>query len=198
MPSTTDFALYYASRGFWVFPVGQDKHPLIKWADFCTLDEKQIHSWWDKEFTQAGIGVVTGAKSGIVVLDIDAGHGGNESLIRLLVDWGEIPLTAETVTGGGGRHIVFIHPGIEIRNSAGKLGNGLDIRGDGGYIVAPPSLHPSGKRYEWAQNKKLSQTPLAHIPGWLIRLLTEPEHTDETPHQAAQPLDRRIASGARN
>lgn len=198
MPTTTEFALYYASRGFYVFPVGQDKHPLIKWADLCTRDEKQIKTWWDKEFTTAGIGIVTGAKSGIVVLDIDAGHGGDTSLINLLVEWGEIPVTAETITGGGGRHIVFIHPGIEIRNSASKIGKGLDIRGDGGYIVAPPSLHPSGRRYEWAAGHKLSQTSLAQMPGWLIRLLIEPDHTDSASRPLAQPIDRQIISGARN
>lgn len=199
MVSTTEFAIYYASRGFYVFPVNKEKHPLVDWDDLCTRDEKQIRQWWDRQFKDAGIGIATGAKSGIVVLDVDPGKGGNESYINLLVEWGELPITAETITGGGGRHLIFVHPGTEIRNSASKIGKGLDIRGDGGYIVAPPSPHESGRRYEWAPGRKLSQTPLAPMPGWLIRLLVGPEQTDDTPrHIAAQPIDRRIESGARN
>lgn len=199
MTSTTDFAIYYASRGFYVFPVGKDKKPLVDWDDLCTIDEKQIRQWWDKQYPQAGIGLVTGAKSGIVAMDIDPRHGGNESIIRLMVDWGELPVTAETVTGGGGRHIIFIHPGVHIGNKTNIPLPGLDFRGDGGYIVAPPSPHESGRRYEWAVGRKLSQTPLAPMPGWLTRLYLGPEPTQqEQQARIAAPVDKRIGAGARN
>jgi hypothetical protein len=97
-----------------------------------------------------GIAVRTGAESGLVVLDVDPQHGGDDTLAELLAAHGVLPITVECFTGGGGRHIYFRHPGGEVRNSAGKVGPGLDIRGDGGYVVAPPSPHPSGRRYEWS------------------------------------------------
>lgn len=197
--SVIDFALYYARRGMQVFPVDTHKHPLVKWADEATRDEERIKAWWEKQFPGAGVGIATGARSGIVVLDIDVGKGGPESLMRLLVDWGQLPNTPETITGGGGRHIIFRHPGVDVRNSASKLGPGLDIRGDGGYIVAPPSMHESGNKYRWEPGARLSQTELAEMPGWLVRLLVEPQNADGKPqHMPAQEIPDTIPNGARN
>src|SRR5258706_5874700 len=91
-----------------------------------------------------------------------------------------------------GRHIYFKHPGIECRSSAGKLGRGIDIRGDGGYVVETPSIHPNGNRYEWIT--KPSQIQLADMPEWMIELLRE----HETYIYEPQAGTGHIISGERN
>ena len=81
-------------------------------------------------------------------MDIDPRHDGNESLDALIAEYGELPMTVEAETGGGGRHPIFRHPGGEIHNRT-NIRPGIDVRGDGGYIVAPPSTHISGQHYTW-------------------------------------------------
>ena len=86
--------------------------------------------------------------------------------------------------------ISFKHPGVEVRNSAGKLGRGLDIRGDGGYVVAPPSIHPNGKQYQWVVSPR--DFPLADMPEWMVELLQEKNEIKEPPQNGS------ILSGERN
>ena len=88
--------------------------------------------------------------TGIVIFDIDKGHGGEDSLQRLQARHAALPRTPEVRTGGGGRHLYFRYPGMMLRNRTG-LAPGLDLRAEGGYVVAPPSLHPSGQHYTWAE-----------------------------------------------
>lgn len=136
-----DDALRYAERGWLVLPLRpREKVPLGAHGLLdATTDPTVISAWPD----DANIGIRTGAVSGIVVLDADAGHGGLESLDLL-----RLPETATVLTGGGGLHYYFAHPGHEVRNATGLL-PGIDLRGDGGYVVAPRSTHPNGNRYEW-------------------------------------------------
>jgi putative DNA primase/helicase len=108
-----------------------------------------------------------GRKSGLVALDVDPRSGGDASLCELIEAHGELPNTLEAVTGGGGSHIFFAHPGVTFKNSSSVLGEGLDVKTDGGYVVAAPSLHASGKRYSW----RTRRSP-ASMPGWLLKLLT--------------------------
>lgn len=100
------------------------------------------------------------------------------------------------MTGGGGRHIIFAHPGIEIGNTKGDPADGLDIRGDGGYIVAPPSVHPSGKRYEWEPSSLPSKTELAKMPVWLVEMLTHKNNGNG--HKPTEPIGETISEGGRN
>lgn len=178
------FAQAYAQRGWQSFPLKpKEKTPFLKWADVATCDEKMITGWFDN-YPDANIGIACGSRSGIVVLDVDAGHGGYESLTKLIQTHGALPETPVSKTGSGGEHIFFKHPGVEIRNSAGKLGPGLDIRGDGGYVVAPPSLHPNGNTYEW-----MVDTELADMPEWMIEALREapkPEVKNTTPGEVVE------------
>ena len=141
-------ALAYTRRGWRVFPCApRGKVPLTAHGlKDASTDEKQLTDWWDR-WPSANIGVATGAESGFFVLDVD-GKDGNESLATLEREHGPLPTTVEAKTGGGGRHLLFKHPGQAVKNSAGRLGPGLDVRGDGGYIVAPSSIHPTGKSYE--------------------------------------------------
>jgi len=191
MTQTIEYAKAYAGKGWQVFPLRpREKTPAIKWADVATNDAATFGDWWRGA---ENIGIATGARSGIVVLDVDAGHGGEESLAALVAEHGDLPETVTAKTGGGGRHIIFNHPGVEIHNSAGKLGAGLDIRGDGGYIVAPPSIHPNGNAYQWT--KRPSQTPLADLPQWIIDALVKPADAAPAP---ALTLDGVFPAGTRN
>lgn len=192
-------ALYYAGRGWQVFPItpGKKEPPLCLWKADATTDQAIIKSWWHKT-PDANVGIATGARSGIVVLDVDPRHGGDESLLALTSENGKLPDTVESMTGSGGRHIIFAHPGVEIGNTSNNPAQGLDIRGDGGYIVAPPSLHPNGKKYEWEPSSKPSQTELASMPSWLLSLLKVKQPANGNGKHAAEPVGEAITEGGRN
>ena len=145
-------ALELAERGWPVFPVKpKQKIPRIKeWQKVATIDPNIVRGWWT-QWPNANVGIATGEGSNLVVLDVDVKDGkcGDESLAELERQLGDLPTTVEVVTGTGGRHIYFIYPNnSEIRNSASQLGPGLDVRGEGGYVVVPPSIHPdTGRTY---------------------------------------------------
>ncbi|HWP00704.1 MAG TPA: bifunctional DNA primase/polymerase [Methylococcus sp.] len=169
-----DAALRYLARGWSVIPVlPGSKRPLVPWLMFQQRrpTPAQVHDWF-RRWPDANVAVVTGTVSGLVVLDIDVQHGGAESLARLEQIHGALPSTLEAVTGGGGRHLYFAHPGGILHNRVG-IEPGIDLRGDGGYVVAPPSLHPSGRRYRWAPTVDFDTAPAA-MPGWLTRRLLQP------------------------
>jgi hypothetical protein len=166
--SMLEAALAYAKRGWPVFPChsivngkctcgkpdcsSPGKHPRTKngFKD-ATTDEATIREWWRK-WPNANIGIATGSESGLFVLDIDPEHGGEQSLQQLKDKYGPLPETARVRTGSGGWHYYFRYPaGLRLPNSSSKLGPGIDTRGDGGYVIAPPSLHVSGRRYEWVE-----------------------------------------------
>lgn len=131
----------YSSKGYPLFPVATDKRPFVRWKEGATTDQRKLAQWW-QEWPNAMIGMPTGSKSGIVVLDVDVKNDVNG--LETLKDNGwleEIPeSTVEVETPSGGRHYYFEAPvNTEIRNSAGKIGPGLDVRGEGGFIILPPS-----------------------------------------------------------
>ena len=188
-------ALAYAARGWAVFPLHSilsgrcscrrddcphpAKHPLARHGlHDATTDEVTIRSWWDRR-PWANIGVATGAPSGIVVIDVDPRSGGHRSLTRLERTTGPLPATLTARTGGGGLHLVYAHPGGDIRNTAGRLPGvtgtlpGIDLRADGGYIVAAPSRHRSGQWYCWID----PDTALAAAPRWLRQSARRPSRT---------------------
>lgn len=172
-----DLSLKYSEIGWQTFQLRErDKVPLVKWADVATCEKNTLLGWWEYN-PNANIGIVCGRRSGIVVLDVDKDKGGFDSLQQLQNRYGKLPATPTSATGSGGEHLFFAYPEhATIRNSAGKLGAGLDIRGDGGYVVAPPSVHPNGKRYKWVVLP--SETPLAPVPDWIIELLSEKQAAD--------------------
>lgn len=164
-----DTALRYLARGWCVLPLrARDKRPLIAWESLQSEGptSEQVADWFNR-WPAANIGIVTGEISNLVVLDIDSKHGGDASLARLERRFGPLPETIEVTTGGGGRHLYFTHPGGLIRNRTG-LAQGIDLRGDGGYIVAPPSIHPSGHPYAWAEGYSPEDVALAALPRWLL------------------------------
>ncbi len=192
MTPTLAFVKDYASKGFDTFPLKpKDKIPFVKWADVATRDETMLSGWWDN-YPDSNVGVACGERSGIVVLDIDKDKEGYESLTTLQNKYGKLPESPVSKTGSGGEHIFFKYPkGVDIRNSAGKLGKGLDIRANGGYVVAPPSLHPNGNSYEWVIDL---ETELAEMPDWMIDLLKEEKQISEKPLN----INEKIVEGGRN
>jgi hypothetical protein len=179
-------ALSYAAAGWQVIPLHSirdgactcgkadcarpGKHPRTKnGLKDGTTDSTVIERWW-RQWANANIGVTTGAVSGIVALDIDPRHSGDESLKAFIHEHGELPATVEAVTGGGGAHLFFMHPGGTVKNRTGLL-LGIDVRGDGGYIVAPPSAHISGGQYRWRDGHAPLQIKVAAIPPALLELL---------------------------
>lgn len=178
---TIDFAKFYIDQGWQVLPLRtKDKKPLIPWKSGGSTDLNTVTGWFDM-WQNANIGIVTGKNSGIIVLDVDPKHGGQETLLRLIDEYGVLPDTPISHTGGGGLHYVFAYPGYEISNSAGKLGAGLDIRADGGQICAPPSVHASGNQYKWDEHYKPSKFKPAQMPIWMIELLSREKEVSVMP-----------------
>jgi len=153
----------------------------------ATTDEAIIRKWW-REYPDANIGVATGS---IVVIDVD-GPEGERALASLIAQHGPLPETLESRTGrlDGGRQLFFAANGYTIRNSAGKLVQGLDVRGQGGYVVAPRSIHPSGKQYEWIRT-----AGVAPLPKWIEQKLRSPARSGESSN--GQKINR-ITAGRRN
>lgn len=180
------FALQYASAGLPVFPVFEarrngscacgnkrcpnpGKHPRVKWRDEATTDKKKIETWW-KKWPRASIGGVGGE---FFCFDVDPKSEGYESLAALIEEHGALPDTAVALTGEykgeRGTHYWFKTPKGKTVGTRAGIRDGLDLRGEGGYAVLPPSRHYSGTEYEWA-------TPFEDIvepPKWLLELLPE-------------------------
>jgi hypothetical protein len=154
------------------------KHPRVAGGvKTATTDLAQIESWWRK-WPTANVAIRTGAASGLVVIDVDPDHDGEISLTNLVRECGQVPEGRVVSTGGGGRHLYFRHPGTPVRNDVGRrLGPGIDVRGDGGYVLAPPSRHVSGKRYVVA----MLPTELPELPDWISQRLQPVVTTQERP-----------------
>ena len=172
--------------------MGLNKSPLTPHGfKDASLDPGIVSAWWTT-FPDAGIGIPTGAGTGFVVLDEDPRHGGTESLAALTAEYGPLPPGPVSRTGGGGHHYLYRHPGGTVPNAVG-IRPGLDIRGDGGYIVVPPSGHPSGGTYEWIT--PLEGTKLSLPPPWLIHLL---DSRTATPHRTELGPDGKVPHGQRH
>jgi hypothetical protein len=168
--TTRDAAQAYLERGWSVIPIRpREKRPMIAWRRYQesspSLDD--VDAWFTR-WPSANVAIVTGAVSGLVVVDIDPGHGGSRSLEALEREHGPLRGTVEAKSGGGGRHLYFAHPGGTVHNRV-DLVPGIDLRGDGGLIVAPPSVHPSGNRYQWVSGRAPGETALAQLPRWFLR-----------------------------
>jgi hypothetical protein len=166
--SQLDCALSYASLGLPVFPTKPNKSPYTpRGFKDATTDPEAIRAWW-RQWPDAGIGIPTGKSSGWLVLDIDPRHGGDATLTALVEEHDDLPTTAHATTPTGGSHFFFKYPShVEIGNSAGKLGKGLDVRGEGGYVVAPG--RDSSRRWTNALDP-------AEAPDWMTEALLSEKH----------------------
>ena len=157
-------ALALAARGFHIFPCRpREKRP----ASANGLKDGSRQSdismgWWRKQ-PDNNVAVATGAASGIFVVDVD-GLDAEATLRQLEAEHGALPATVEVITARG-RHIYFKWPHEPVRNSAGKIGTHIDVRGEGGYVLCPPSIHPSGRSYSWSVD---SADHIEEAPAWLL------------------------------
>jgi bifunctional DNA primase/polymerase-like protein/primase-like protein/D5-like protein len=181
-------ALEYAQAGFRVFPVhairagacscgggkgcAPGKHPIgplvPKGVKDASVEVQKIEAWWSR-VPDANIGIATGATSDLVVLDVD-GPLGEQTLTDFETRYGALPRTRQVKTGKG-RHLYFRYPAkVTHLKSVARKNLGLDVRGDGGYVVAPPSLHASGRRYEF----EVIDASIAECPTWVVDYANDP------------------------
>jgi len=207
-PSHLPAALAYVQRLAWpVFPVHgvvdgrctcgkpecprPGKHPVGRLVPRglidATFDPDTVTRWWTTMPT-ANIGVPTGVGSGIIALDVDTLKNGDEGLDTLQTQNAPLPDTVMALTGSGGYHYLFQHPGagVKIRNSVETLGSGLDVRGDGGYIIVAPSRHASGRTYEWEASSHPKEHPLAPVPAWLLARIVDAPRPATPPPSGGQ------------
>jgi hypothetical protein len=168
------------------------KHPIAALArnglKDATTDPTTVGNWWLKAAT-ANVGIATGPQAGIWVLDVDT--EGLRVLPELVAAHGDLPLTPTAKTGSGGRHYFFRYVD-GLTNSRGALPNGIDVRGAGGYVVAPPSNHVQGA-YEWLPDLSPDETPVADAPAWLIEMILGGRPVrSEAPNGHADGHDRAI------
>jgi hypothetical protein len=196
--ATADAALDYLGHGWSVIPVEpRGKKPLLAWTEFQNRRPRpeEVLAWFDRH-PRANLAIVTGALSGVVVVDIDPGHGGDAALELLVREHGPLPATPTARSGGGGLHFYFAHPGVPTPNRAG-LRPGIDVRGDGGCVVAPPSLHASGERYRWLDSRAPRDVAPAPLPDWLLLLATGRSRGRKLA-EWRQLVQARIPEGRRN
>jgi hypothetical protein len=207
-----DNALAYAARGWAVLPLHcvrdgrctcgspacarPAKHPIgrlvPRGVKDATTDQVTIRPWW-AEFPDANVGIATGAVSGLVVLDVDPRHRGDDSLAALERQHGPLLQSVRAMTGGGGSHPYFSHPGGIVSNKV-AIAPGLDVRGDGGYVVAPPSIHETGRRYEWDAGASPGEAALQAPPAWLLTLISN----GGSERRRADGITLEIREGERN
>ena len=191
-------ALIYATKYNWaVFPVSPDtKKPLTPHGcKNAKKDPGAIRSWW-KRWPNASIGVATGSASNLIVIDEDIdedkGLNGYHSIKAWERENGELPETVRAITGRGGAHVYYGYDGNDIKNRTGLL-EGVDVRGEGGYIIAPPSFHPNGTQYQWECDP--NETKLSEVDDTVKRLLSIKK--DGIPGEKFQ-LPQVIEAGHRN
>jgi len=181
--NTKEIALQYLRKGLSIIPlispsmasndlskeeyIRKCKTPLVGWKEYQKRlpSADEVAGWFDK-WPNANIGIVTGTVSGIVVFDLDSEHA-----VEYAGNKGGFPETAKVKTGKG-YHVYVKHPGFEIRNDVRKELD-LDIRADGGYVVAPPSCHGSGRHYEWEEGFSIFEIDPAECEPWMIDYLKE-------------------------
>ncbi len=170
-----DSATFYSNRNIKVIPIRkQDKKPLTNhgWKD--ASDDKVVLQEWNRLFPNCNIGIPTGTINNIFVVDVD-GEIGTQSLIALENIYGK--LDAPTVITGKGKHLYFKMPeNIDIKCSTSKIAPHIDIRGNGGYVVVPPSIHENGNCYKWVNFDFSQDFPTA--PQWLVDLITNPSENN--------------------
>jgi P4 family phage/plasmid primase-like protien len=188
---TGQAALDYVRRGWWVFPVwwpGADgrcccdrsctsvaKHP-VGWlvprgVHDASNDVEQVKRWW-RRAPSANIAIAAGPRSGLLVLDVDPRNGGDVTIERLCREYGTLGEPLRVRTGGGGQHLYYAHPPTMSRGSGRLFGPGIDVKSADGPVVAAPSMHASGQRYEWLDDWTRA---LGALPEWMVELLDRAE-----------------------
>lgn len=201
-----DVVLQYVRMGWRVFPCHPTGHqPLDGSKDkhgrsgfyLATTDERQIRTWWTR-WPEAAIGLRTGEISGVFAVDIDPRNGGSFSIEHIEAEHGELPETVESQTGGGGRHLFFRWPGKPVKCSTSEIAPGIDVKGDGGYVILPPSDHKSGREYCWLFGQEPGECDIADAPAWLLGMIEQPTVCATQVEDAGPAVGDEIPDGYRN
>jgi hypothetical protein len=190
-------ALGFARRGLHVFPCKpRGKEPATRHGcKDATTDPAIIEQWW-RGNPDCNIAVATGTLSKVFCVDID-GIDAESELRKLEAQYGALPPTVESITARG-RHLFFKMPPQPLRNSTGKVATGIDVRADGGYVIVPPSKHPSGRDYYWSVD---TSNTFAPAPDWLLARISDPRGNSTivaTPPSEWRELVKGVAEGARD
>lgn len=183
------FPLWWVCEGVCACPQARrctspGKHPLTRHGVLdASRDRLTVGEWFFRRWPLANIGLPMG-DNGLAALDVDPRHRGDVSLALLSGRLGGLPQTLTQRTGSGGSHLVFRAPEGGIKGGSGIFGEGLDVRGRGGYIVAAPSMHAAGRRYEWVNFWIVDPAPW---PQSLDRLRLDAR--PEAPAAVDRPLD---------
>lgn len=194
LEAATEYAKKY---GWSVFPVSvETKRPLTPHGCLdAKTDPGAIENWW-KKWPDAAIGVATGSASGFIAVDLDKdedkGLDGYHELRLWEREHGSLPNTVQSITGRGGAHLLFRYNGTDIRNSSSDKLEGVDVRGEGGYIIVPPSKHPSGNSYEWEISPE--DIEMADVNDLVFDLVRKEAPTTEQHFE----LPDKIKPGSRN
>jgi len=188
---------YVKKLGWPVFALNpKEKTPIFRGGFYtATKDINKINKWW-RDNPKANIGIPTGKASGFIAIDIDIRHNGDESLRELEKQYGKLPDTVEALTGSGGKHLLFRNPG-QVFNRA-NIKSGIDVRGEGGYIVVAPSVHPSGDKYMWELSSRPHETELAECPGWLLNIIQNDKQYERKPSNHWLDILHGVREGNRN
>lgn len=171
-------ALWYIEHGYRIFPVhSETKVPLVPGGFYSATKDPAIVMEWLTKWPNMGIGLPTGVINGLFVVDVDERSNGFVSLQSLVEANSPLPPTPIALTQNDGLHYYFSYPSDQLRTT--KLAPGIDIKSDGGYVVAPPTMRPDGRGYRWQPTASLSQ-PLAVPPQWLLdSIRTEAQRQDD-------------------
>jgi hypothetical protein len=206
--SWTSYALTYAAMGWPIIPLhtvtdgccscgnpacsSPGKHPRTRNGLHDASTDRATILGWGERWPDSNLAIVTGSASGVWALDVDARHGGLDTLADLIDRHGPLPDTLMAITGGGGQHWLFRYA-EGVRNRAG-IAPGIDVRGEGGYIAVEPSVHASGNAYAWeASSDPTDGVAPVPAPEWLMAMVVA-----EAPRQAAPVAAGAIAEGGRN
>lgn len=193
------YVKYYTQDiGLKAFPCNGKTPVTLHGCKDATTDPVQIARWWGNGSTY-NVAIATG--HGLVVLDVDADHNvgkyGDETLAELERKYGPLPETWTCLTGGGGAHYYFQCDDPALTVAVG-FAPGLDYRGAGGYVIAPPSIHPTtGRAYEWEVSSTPTNVPLAPLPDWLHRLMLQGKR-DKPKQEKSKEVPGKITEGRRN
>ena len=203
MPATTpppadvhQAALNLAAHGFRVLPIrpGMKHPPMAAWQQAATTRTEAIGAWWNGLYRGHGVGIATGhldTGEGFFVLDIDERDtfSGTDTLHDLEKVHGQLPATITSITGSGSEHRYLRVPAgraVPRKDQSGRLGAGLDIRGEGGQVVVAPTVHPNGNAYAWEVGHAPGEIDMAEAPAWLMDLLAPVERSAPAPAPTRQ------------
>lgn len=165
----------YQGLGWAVFPV-KGKIPVTRNGVKDASTKPRLAAIWYSRYPERGVALATGEVSGVWALDLD-GEEGKEAFVELQEEHGPIPKTVCSRTGSGW-HLFWQMPDDgDVRNSASQVAPKVDVRGTGGYVVLPPSPHPSGRRYEWVDGRSPNDVSVAAAPDWLVDLVRAPQRS---------------------